>query len=260
MVGFFLLCAAGVCTQVSCSPLLSTGEKAGAAGFSGEWLREEAKALAEKPYAAPKNTLPAWVRSLDWDQYQSIRYRPENSLWRGADLPFQLQFFHLGLYFHHPVAMHEVVNGKSYPIHYTNDLFTYGAGVEVPPKVGDLGFAGFRVYGASDLKRDLVAFLGASYFRAVGQTKQYGISARGLAVDTGLGRAEEFPWFKAFWLERPAPGSRSMTVHALLDSPSVSGAYTFVIAPDDQTVMDVECHLFPRVAIERVGIAPLTSM
>jgi periplasmic glucans biosynthesis protein len=257
---WFLLLLTVTISSLSCAPSLFAGEKGAGTDFSKEWLRQEAKDLSSRPYAPPTNTLPEWVRGLDWDQYQSIRYLPNRSLWRRDDLPFQLQFFHLGLYFHHPVGMREVIDGKAYPIPFSTDLFAYGPRVEVPKETGDLGYAGFRIYGVSDLERDVVAFLGASYFRAVGKTKQYGLSARGLAVDTGLGRAEEFPWFKSFWLERPAPGAKSLTVHALLDSPSVAGAYTFTIAPGDQTVMDVETHLFPRTPIERIEIAPLTSM
>ncbi len=256
---FLVLCTVAMSTHWSCATLFCS-EKKGGMPFSAEWLREEARRLSTKPYVPPDNTLPAWVRDLDWDQYQSIRYRRDHNLWGRPGLTFQVQFFHLGLYFRHPVIMHEVVNGKSYPIRFSTDLFQYGPRVEVPSKTGDLGFAGFRVYSDSDLDRDVFAFLGASYFRAVGETKQYGLSARGLAVDTGLGRDEEFPLFRSFWLERPAAGARSLIVHALLDSPSVSGAYTFNITPGNETTMEVQCHLFPRRPIERIGIAPLTSM
>ncbi|CAN0603063.1 unnamed protein product, partial [Ectocarpus sp. 12 AP-2014] len=111
-----------------------------------------------------------------------------------------------------------------------------------------------------DFRRDLVAFLGASYFRAVGESRQYGLSARGLAIDTGLSREEEFPDFTAFWLETPAAGATDVVVHALLDSPSITGAYRFRLRPGKNMVMDISASLYPRQAIERIGIAPLTSM
>lgn len=130
----------------------------------------------------------------------------------------------------------------------------------MPAEPEDLGFAGFRVGMAPDMDADMFAFLGASYFRTVGGTKQYGLSARGLAVDTALPRAEEFPDFRHFWLERPDPESKTLTAHALLDSPSVAGAYTFVITPGDVTVMEVDATLYSRKSIEHVGIAPLTLM
>jgi len=228
--------------------------------FSAGWLREEAKRLASKPYATPPEKLPAWMNDLDYDAYQSIRYRKEKALWRERGGQLEARLFHLGLFFRKPVAISEVVDGKAHPLHYAKDLFTYGPRIQVPTHPGDLGFAGFRVGMAPDMDADMFAFLGASYFRAVGQTKQYGLSARGLAVDTALPRAEEFPDFRHYWLERPSVDSKTLTVHALLDSPSVAGAYTFVITPGDITLMEVDACLYPRKNIERVGIAPLTSM
>ncbi len=228
--------------------------------FTKEWLRQEAKRLSREPYQALDDTLPDWIADLDWDAYQSIRFRPERSLWAGETLPFQVRLFHLGLFFKHPVKLHEVVHGVAEPIRYSKDLFTFDDKLGVPSSVGDIGFAGFRVHAHPDFERDVFSFLGASYFRAVGGTKQYGLSARGLAVDTGLPRPEEFPEFRQFWLERPSAKAEYVTLHALLDSPSVAGAYTFDIWMGDTTAMEIEAHLFPRKAIERIGIAPLTSM
>ena len=231
-----------------------------AAPFSYDWLRSEARRLAAKPYIAPSENLPAWVEQLDWDAYQSIRFDPQHALWRAEGLPFQARLFHLGLYFKHAVQIHEVVDGLAYPIHYSAGLFDYGERVGQPERLEDIGFAGFRVHVGPDFERDMFSFLGASYFRAVGGTKQYGLSARGLAIDTGLARPEEFPEFRQFWLERPGPESTGVTVHALLDSPSVAGAYRFRITPGEMTLMDVDAALYPRRAVERLGIAPLTSM
>ncbi len=228
--------------------------------FSKEWLREEARRLSLEPFRAPAESLPAWVANLDWDGYQSIRFLPEHSLWASEELPFQARLFHLGLFFKHPVGHYEVVEGIAQPIHYSGDLFSYGDKLNLPEKIEDIGFAGFRVYTQPDFERDMFSFLGASYFRAVGGTKQYGMSARGLAVDTGLPRPEEFPEFRSFWLERPSPDADHVTIHALLDSPSVSGAYTFVVRPGGSTIMEVDATLFPRKAIERIGVAPLTAM
>jgi len=112
----------------------------------------------------------------------------------------------------------------------------------------------------TDWVRDIAAFQGASYFRAVGSEKQYGQSARGLAVDCGMDYPEEFPNFVAYWLERPAKDSTTLTVYGLLDSPSIVGAYRFLLTPGDHFVMDIDAALYPRKEIERLGIAPLTSM
>ncbi|CAL1240281.1 glucan biosynthesis protein [Candidatus Methylocalor cossyra] len=228
--------------------------------FDRDWLREEARRLAQQPFKAADDALPDWLAELDWDAYQSIRFRPDHALWSKERLPFQVRLFHLGLFFKHPVALYEVAHGRAVPIPYAKELFTFGDQIKVPARVGDLGFAGFRVHARPDFDRDMFAFLGASYFRAVGGSKQYGLSARGLAVDTGLPRAEEFPEFRRFWLERPMPRAEALVIHALLDSPSITGAYAFHVKPGNTTVMDIEAHLFPRKAIERVGVAPLTSM
>ena len=157
--------------------------------------------------------------------------------------------------------MYEVVNSQARPILYDPAMFDLReSGLNPRALRRDLGFAGLRVHSHTDLDNDIVAFLGASYFRAVGGEKQYGLSARGLAIDTGLDRPEEFPSFEAFWLERPEGATSRLTVYALMDSPSIAGAYRFDITPGATLVMDVDAALYPRREIERLGIAPLTSM
>ncbi|GAB6068286.1 glucan biosynthesis protein D [Methylothermus subterraneus] len=226
--------------------------------FSYDWLKGRAKELSQRPYQPAIEALPDWLAHIDWDGYQSIRFRPERALWRKANLPFQVRLFHLGLFFKHPVHLYEVAAGKAQLIPYRADWFQFGPKIQVPKKVPDLGYAGFRVHAQPDFERDVFAFLGASYFRAVGKSMQYGMSARGLAINTGLD--EEFPEFREFYLERPEPGATALIFYALLDGPSVSGAYRFAVTPGEPTAMDIEANLYPRKTIERVGIAPLTSM
>ncbi|HEY6986073.1 MAG TPA: glucan biosynthesis protein D [Rhodanobacteraceae bacterium] len=224
-------------------------------------LKGEARALAMKPYAPPARAVPPSVAHMSWDRFQSIRFRPERALWANDKLGFRLEFFHLGMQFRRAVRLHEVVDGVAREIAYDPALFDLShSGIDAGAMPRDLGFAGFRVFVAPDFQRDIAAFLGASYFRAVGATMQYGLSARGLAIDCGLPRPEEFPDFTAFWFERPAAGARTLVVFALLDSPSVAGAYRFEITPGEPLVMRVDSALYPRRPIERLGIAPLTSM
>ena len=142
-------------------------------------------------------------------------------------------------------------------------MFEYGQTDLKDQLPNALGFAGFRVH--YPLHRpayadEVAVFLGASYFRMVGRNQGYGISARGLAVNTALPEGEEFPAFREFWLVRPAPKATSLTIYALLDSQSVSGAYRFQLVPGTETVLEVEATLFARAAVKRLGIAPLTSM
>jgi len=230
--------------------------------FDYAWLKGHARALANKAFVAQVDNLPPAVAALDWDQYQSIQYRGQNALWARDRRRFQVRFFHLGLFFRTPVRMFTVARGRAHEFAYDPGMFDYGTRSGLTPGAlpSDLGFAGFRVHTHKDPVRDVAAFLGASYFRAVGGEMQYGLSARGLAVDSGLPRAEEFPKFTAFWLEEPAPDSDTLTVYALLDSESVAGAYRFDIRPGQTLVMDVDAALYPRKPIERLGVAPLTSM
>ena len=153
-------------------------------------------------------------------------------------------------------------DGTAREIVYDPAMFEFDkSGIDPSTMRDHAGFAGFRVQFVTDWKADVAAFLGAAYFRAVGgDTRQYGLSARALAIDTAFARPEEFPRFTSFWFERPAKGAGSMTLYALMDSPSIAGALRFEIAPGGTTVMDIDSALYPRKPIERLGIAPLTSM
>ncbi len=225
-------------------------------------VQKLAQKLASQPYVRDDASLPEVLAELDYDRYRDIRFKPEFSLWRDTGLPFQVQFFHRGFLYRDKVVINVVEDGKPKRLEYTSDWFDFGK-TPLGPFEGDLGFAGFRLH--YPIKRDgyydeIVVFQGASYFRAVGLGQTYGLSARGLAIDTGLSRAEEFPVFREFWIEKPAPDAREIVVYALLDSPAVAGAYRFVIRPGLDLTMDVQSRLYFRHGVERLGIAPLTSM
>ena len=229
--------------------------------FDYAGLKAQARALAGVAYLAADRKLPATLRDLDYDRYQTIRFRSERALWADDDLEFQARFFHPGLFFNEPVRIHEVIEGAAQELSFDSRLFDYGrSGVRADKLPKDLGFAGFRVLFHTDLDRDVAAWLGASYFRAVGGDWQYGLSSRGLAIDTGGPHGEEFPRFTAFWLEKPSAGSNRLVIYALLDSPSIAGAYRFEMVPGATLTMEVDAALYPRRAIERIGIAPGTSM
>ncbi|MBT2324000.1 glucan biosynthesis protein D [Variovorax paradoxus] len=229
--------------------------------FDYAWLKGVARELADTPYRPHGKALPSDVAALDWDQYQAIRFKPDHALWADGGLRFQVRLFHLGLFFKRPVRMFELVDGQAQELAYDPAMFDYGkSGLDGARQARDLGFAGFRILSAPEFKSDVAAFLGASYFRAVGAEGQYGLSARGLAVDTALGGEEEFPDFTDFWFERPARGANTMVVYAMLDSPAITGAYRFAITPGEPLAMDVDAALYPRKEIERLGIAACTSM
>ena len=233
-----------------------------AKAFDYAWLKGQARFLAGSAYQTSKEVLPASMVTLSYDQYQSLRFRSDHSLWGDAGLPFRVQFFHVGRGFAQAVHLYEVNNGQSREILYDPSMFEFDkAGIDPAMMRDHAGFAGFRVQFVTDWRDDVTAFLGAAYFRAVGgDTRQYGLSARALAVDTAYPRPEEFPRFTSFWFERPAKGSGSLTMYALMDSPSITGALRFFIAPGGTLVMDIDSAFYPRKAIDRLGVAPLTSM
>jgi periplasmic glucans biosynthesis protein len=230
--------------------------------FDYAWLKGQARYLASNPYQTSKDLLPPSMATLSYDQYQSLRFRTDHALWGDAGLDFRLQFFHVGRGFAQAVHLYEVNEGQAREILYDPSMFEFDkAGIDPAAMRDHAGFAGFRVQFVTDWRDDVVAFLGAAYFRAVGgDTRQYGLSARALAVDTAYPRPEEFPRFTAFWFERPAKGSEALAIYALMDSPSIAGALRFLIAPGGTLLMDIDSALYPRKVIDRLGIAPLTSM
>jgi glucans biosynthesis protein len=230
--------------------------------FDYAWLKGQARKLAGNPYQGSQDPLPPAMSKLSYDQFQSLRFRADHGLWANAGLAFRLQFFHVGRTFTDPVRLYEIVDGQAREIVYDPAMFEFDkAGIDPKLMQGHVGFAGFRVQFVTNWKADVAAFLGASYFRAVGgDTRQYGLSARALAVDTAFPRPEEFPRFTSFWFERPAKDSGTLTMYALLDAPSIAGALRFLIAPGGTLVMDIDSALYPRKPIERLGVAPLTSM
>ena len=232
------------------------------APFDGQTVRAIARKLAAEPYKAPDLKLPPPFDKLGYDAWRATRFDPNQALWRGQNLPFNAQFFHRGWLYPARVDIHEVTAGRARPLAYRPEMFTYPPDVTLPESP-ELGFAGFRLHAAinrPDYLDEVAVFLGASYFRGVGRNLLYGLSARGLALNTADPAGEEFPAFRAFWIERPQPGTNSIVVHGLIDSPSTAAAMRISIRPGEDTVMDVELTLFPRVDLLQPGIAAGTSM
>jgi glucans biosynthesis protein len=230
--------------------------------FSRAYVVNLARDLAAKPHRLRPTVPQAW-QDLDYDTYVSIWPRHDRALWYGTDVPYEVDFFHPGLYFPRAVQAHTVAGGKA--THVPFDFARFDKTDKVPdlPLNEAMGYSGLRLRTAFDEtgeKNEFCVFQGASYFRAIGRGEFYGQSARGLALKTGDPAGEEFPDFTRFWIEEPKPGQTNILVHALLDSPSVTGAYCFDITPGDACTMDVEATLFPRTQLTHVGLGPLTSM
>ena len=227
--------------------------------FSFEALTNWAKTLSSQPYRTPVVSNPEIVQRIDYDEFQEIRFRSDSAIWSQGDGPYPIELFHVGKYFKDPVRIFVVSSaGTAQEVRYGPDLFSYGKSEFAKDLPVDTGFAGFRVLTAPG-EPDWLAFLGASYFRTPGETRQYGLSTRGLAIDVAMSTPEEFPRFSHFWLES-LPGKPGVIINALLNSPRITGAYRIITTRENGATMDIQAHLFPRATIERVGIGPLTSM
>jgi glucans biosynthesis protein len=230
-----------------------------------DMMASRAQSLAQQSYQPPPKNLPDVLKNLTYDRYRAINFREDAALWRGA-ARFEVQFFHPGFIYQEPVNIRAMTSdGGSTPLPFNPDWFVhYREKIELPTEsVKDVGYAGFRVHypiNSEQLKEEFLVFQGASYFRLVGPGQLYGMSARGLAIDTAAASGEEFPAFREFWLVQPEAEATRMNIIALLDSPSLTGAYRFEVAPGASTEMTVEARLFTRSKIGKLGIAPLTSM
>ncbi|RJQ83199.1 MAG: glucan biosynthesis protein G [Desulfobacteraceae bacterium] len=230
--------------------------------FGFEAVERIAAQLAEKAYVEPEK-IPEFLQRINYDQWRDIRFKTDRSLWRGENLFFETQFFHPGFLYQMPVKINIVQGQEVEEFPFSPELFNYGMNDFGPKVPQNLGFAGFRFHcplNKKDYYDEVIVFLGASYFRAVAKGQKYGISARGLALEVAEQKGEEFPFFKEFWLIKPKPGQNTVSIYALLDSPSLSGAYHFHVEPGDQTLINVRSTLFPRRAVKKIGLAPMTSM
>ena len=207
-----------------------------------------AQALSVRPFQKPKIDVPDPFGKLSPEQYRDIRFRADQALWRGEKLEAELQFFAYGWIYDAPVEMFIVENGRARSLKADGRLFSFGPQIPNAPQGAPFAFSGFRVHGPinrSDYFDEYAVFQGASFFRSVGRGLSYGLSARGIAINTARPGGEELPLFRAFWIEKPKPGTPEIVVQALLDGPSTTGAYRLVIQPGTTTLIDVELTLFP---------------
>ena len=232
--------------------------------FSLDDVTARARALMEKPYAAPVKNLPPVFSGMQFADYQKMQPRADRFEWRDLPTPFKLNFYHQGMQFNAPVRINEINGSEVQEIRYDTERFDFGNLSFDKSATSTLGYAGFRVLypinqeGKND---EIMSFLGASYFRVVGKGQVYGLSARGLAIDTAPPGGEEFPDFREFWVQRPAGNDKQLVIYALLDSPRATGAYQFILTPGGKdAVVDVQANIFVRGDVKMLGIAPLTSM
>ncbi|SLN42530.1 Glucans biosynthesis protein G precursor [Roseovarius litorisediminis] len=255
---FFKMIAA-----VAASPTFATGlESQKDEAFSEEMLHRLAQDVADMPYR-DRPMVPKAMQDWSYEQYKSIWFNTSKGIWTGTESPLQVDLFHPGLFYPHPVEINLVENGRSRTLPFDWGLFDKTDKAPTLPTQGNLGFSGLRL--RSELEKpeifqEYAVFQGASYFRVIAKDLVYGLSARGLAVNTADQDGEEFPDFTRFWIERPKAGAHAHVIHALMESPSVTGLYHFTLYPGPTTEVDVRVSLFPRDDLKNVGLGPLTSM
>jgi glucans biosynthesis protein len=231
--------------------------------FSEQWLLQAAENLSKRGFEQPKLNLPSELANLDQHSYQSIRFKQDATVWKNDPINFNLQFFHTGFQYKVPVEINLIEGDGVRTVPYSTALFDFDAPLTPPPPDSQSGFSGVRVLAPlnqPNAKSAFLIFQGASYFRAISAGQALGTWARGIGINTAQASGEEFPFYRAIWIKKPAPEERFLTIYALLDGQSVTGAYKFRAEPGRQTVMDVEFTLFPRKPLTHVGISPLASM
>lgn len=234
---------------------------------SFQQLCELAESISQQEYR-PQAPLPKPLNEFQYDDYIKIQFRPERATWWNQDLPFWLETFHRGfvqtdkvqLFTLSPLAGGLPICQR---VSFSKNDFTYDNPLNAS-EIPAAGHAGLRIVGQLPGRPDaeeMMTFVGSSYFRARSGDTVYGSSSRGLAINVALNLEEEFPDFRAFWVQRPEKNSEKLELLALLDSPSVSGAYRFQFKPGAYLAKtDVLAELYFRKLPEKVGIAPLTSM
>ena len=234
--------------------------------FSYDRLKAMARELAAKPYAPPPRPNPDIVSKIDYDAHGKLRYRPDVALWKDGPSTYPITFQHVGMFFPKTVRMHVVEGREAREVIYHPEYFAVGpehVASQLPARPS--AFAGFWVMESRNgpdwrQREPWATFLGASYFRGVGELGQVGLSARGIALTPAGPGPEEFPDFTAFWFEPAKGADEPLTVYALLDSPSICGAYRFLLRRTKGVVMDIDTTLHLRADVDRLGVAPLTSM
>lgn len=261
---FALAAVAALAGEAALSPAEAAAPPAARFAFSRSALLDEARKLAAEPYQESTLDLPTRFADLSYEQYREIRWKRDLTIWKDEGRGFRLEPLHTGSVYRQPVMLYLVEDGTASRLAFNRDMFDYGPNVKPPedPKQ-DLAFSGFRLrrpLAEPDRWNEFATFQGATYFKALSKGLNYGLTARGLAINTADPDGEEFPVFTRFYIERPETGASSVIVHALLDSKSTTGVYRFTLRPGDETTIDVELTLFPRVEIGHVGLGALNSM
>ena len=221
---------------------------------------ERARELAKKGYEAPNAPLPGAFANLSYEQYVGIRSKAGTALWADENIGFAIEPLHRGFLFTAPMAINVVDAGTVRRLTYAADAFDFGK-LQPPANTGDIGFSGFRVLHAHAGRLvDAAIVQGASFFRALANGQNFGLTARALMIRTADPKGEEFPAIREVWIERPSLANDVLVITALVDSESMTGAYRLTLRPGDITIIDTECTLFTRSPADFYGLGGMTGM
>jgi glucans biosynthesis protein len=243
------------------APIAEPGVLLGPASvFEPGMVLEMARSLSKQPFKAVSSDLPDPFKSVSNDQYAAIKLKPEARIWASESIGFVVEPLHRGFQFNTPIQLNLVAQGKAYKLVYDVKMFDFG-GLSPSPKIGDIGFSGFRILvpQAKGVLGEIATFQGANFFRALAEGQVPGLMARALAIKVADAKGEEMPVFRSIWIEKPSFVASTMILHALIDSDSVVGAFRFTIRPGEATIIDTECTLFPRTAIDNFGLASMSA-
>jgi periplasmic glucans biosynthesis protein len=223
--------------------------------FDATLVLDAARQLAQRAFVPPNTALPEPFTALNAESYQAITHRPERRIWSDENVGYEVEPQHRGSIFTTPVLLSTVEQGLVKRIIY--DPLRYNFGKLTPATaLGDIGFSGFKLLQKGEQSVDFAVFQGATFYRSRARGQEFGAVARALAIKTGDPRGEEFPIFRAFWIERPGTDGVIM-VHAVADSESATAAFRFTLRPGDMTIIDTECTVFARIDIDHIGLGPI---
>ncbi|WP_074078322.1 glucan biosynthesis protein [Microvirga massiliensis] len=228
--------------------------------FDAGLVTEIARQIARRPFVPPVNDLPDVFASLTYEQYVGIKSLPSSLIWSTEGAGIAVEPLHRGSLFSNPVTLFLIEDGVVRRLAFDRTRFDYGK-LNVPANLGDIGYSGVKLYSAfgNGQPTDFAVIQGATFFRALARGQNYGVVARALTLKPAEVRGEEFPIFRALWLERSVPGSNQIVVHGLIDSESTTASIRMTFRPGDLTIVDVELTLIPRANLEHVGLGGMTS-
>ncbi len=155
-----------------------------------------------------------------------------------------------------------VEDGLSRRLNYDASKFVFG-GVNLPAAADQSRL--FRLPRAASAATgrtcsEFAIFQGASFFRSTAPGQNLGVTARGLSIRTGDSRGEEFPIFRAVWIEKATlrrqrpDDQRPARIRKASSAPIASRS---IPATPPSSTSNARCSRAPRV--DNFGLATMSA-